>query len=57
MPESRMTVGNVEILALNDNESAMPLNQLFPSVPAEAWAPYQQRYPEGFDGTDNLRIH
>ena len=57
MPEGRLTVGNVEILALNDNDSALPLNQTFPDVPFEAWAPYQQRYPEGFDGTDNIRIH
>ena len=57
MPESRLSVGNVEILALHDNQSALPLNQTFPGVPAEAWAPYQRRYPDGFSGTDNLRVH
>ena len=46
-----LTVGNVEILALHDNESALPLSMTFPDVPAEAWTPYQQKYPEGFDGT------
>ena len=50
-------MGNVEILALHDNESALPLSMTFPAVPAEAWAPYQERYPEGFSGTENLRIH
>ena len=47
MPESKLSIGNVEILALTDHQvvdlSAFPLGQLFPGVPAEAWAPYQQR--------------
>jgi hypothetical protein len=51
MPEGRLSVGNVEILALTDQADVdydqFPLlNQLFPDVPMEAWAPYQQRYPE-----------
>lgn len=57
MPRSKLTVGNVEIIALDDNEASLPLSDLFPSVPAEAWAPYQQRYPESFDGTDNAHTH
>ena len=57
MVQNRLTVGNVEILALHDNESAVPLNQIFPGVAAEDWVPYQQRYPEGFSGTENLRVH
>ena len=57
MAETRLTVGNVEILALHDNESALPLSMTFPAVPAEAWAPYQEQYPEGFSGPENLRIH
>ena len=57
MAETRLTVGNVEILALHDNESALPLTMIFPAVPAEAWAPYQEQYPEGFSGPENLRIH
>lgn len=57
MPQSKLSVGNVEILALHDAESALPLNQTFPQVTAEAWTPYQQRYPEAFNGTDNLRVH
>ena len=57
MAGAKLTVGNVEILALHDNEAALPLTMTFPEVPAEAWIPYQQRYPEGFSGTDNLRIH
>ena len=56
MPEARLTVGNVEILSLNDNESALPLSDVFPEVPAEAWAPYQERYPSGFRG-DHLVAH
>ena len=55
-PEARLTVGNVEILSLNDNESALPLSDVFPDVPAESWAPYQQRYPKGFRD-DHLLAH
>lgn len=57
MAGSKLTVGNVEILALHDNEAALPLTMTFPDVPAEAWTPYQQKYPEGFNGADNLRVH
>ena len=56
MPEARLTVGNVEILSLNDNEATLPLSDVFPEVPAEAWAPYQERYPAGFSG-DHLLAH
>ena len=56
MPEARLTVGNVEILSLNDNEAALPLSDVFPSVPPGAWAPYQERYPSGFSG-DNMLAH
>ena len=57
MTLSKLSVGSVEILALHDAETALPMSQLFPDVPAEAWIPYQQRYPEAFDGTENLRVH
>ena len=56
MPEARLTVGNVEILSLNDNEATLPLSDVFPEVPVEAWAPYQERYPSGFSG-DHLLAH
>ena len=35
----------------------IPLSELYPSVPAEAWVPYQQRYPEVFSGPDTWRAH
>ena len=57
MAGSKLTVGNVEILTLEDTETALPLNMLFPQVPAEAWGPYQQRYPEAFASSDTGRIH
>ncbi|MDP6549056.1 MAG: MBL fold metallo-hydrolase [Dehalococcoidia bacterium] len=57
MPQTRLSVGNVDILVLHDGELALPLDQTFPHVPAEAWAPYQRQYPESFNGTDNLRVH
>ena len=56
MPETRLAVGNVEILSLNDNESALPLGDVFPGVPADAWAPYKERYPAAFRD-DHLLAH
>ena len=57
MARNKLSVGNVEILVLHDNESALPLSMTFPKVAPESWAPYQERYPEGFNGSDNLRVH
>ena len=39
MAESKLFVGNVEVLALTDSvgDFPFPLSQLFPTVPAEAW--------------------
>ena len=41
MPESRLSVGNVEIVGLTDIEVEfpLPLTQLFPHVPLAAWDP------------------
>ena len=36
MAEAKLTVGDVEIIALHDNESALPLAMTFPDVPPEA---------------------
>ncbi len=60
MPESKLSVGNVEILALTDQrvvDYPLPLSELFPDVPAEAWAPFRQHYPEVFSGPDTWRSH
>ena len=57
MAANTITIGNVEITAVHDNEGALPLSMTFPNVPAESWSPYQERYPEGFSGTENLRVH
>ena len=56
MPEARLTVGSVEIISLNDGETALPLSDTFPEVPAESWPYYQERYPSGFSG-DSLLAH
>ena len=59
MAEGKLSVGHVEVLALTDAEGdfPFPLSQLFPSVPAEAWGPFRQRYPELFSGPDIWRNH
>ena len=57
MAANAFAVGSVEITAIHDNEGALPLSMTFPNVPAEAWTPYRERYPEGFSGAENLRVH
>ena len=59
MAEGKLTVGNVEIVALTDIDVDLPipLSHLFPGVSAEAWAPFQQRYPDAFSGPDVWRAH
>ncbi len=46
MGSSKSNIGNVEIVALSDASPQIPFCDLFPEVPAEAWEPYHQRYPE-----------
>ena len=57
--ENRLLVGNVEVFALTDGEQPYPftLDQLFPTVPAEAWAPFHQRYPQAFAESDRWHNH
>ena len=57
MPEARLTIGNVEILSLNDNEASLPLSDVFPAVPAADWTPYQERYPGGFTDAEHILAH
>ena len=57
MPHSTLNVGNVEITVLHDAEVALPLRATFPDVPGEAWAPYLERYPEAYSGSDKMRVH
>ena len=59
MAEGRLSVGNVEIVALNDGavDFAFPLTQIFPTTTTEDWVQYQQRYPEVFAGPDTWRAH
>jgi len=57
MAEGRLFVGHVEGLALTDGEEPFPfpLRQLFPTVSAEAWVPFEQRYPASVAGADKRR--
>ena len=59
MPGTTITVGNVEITAIHDNEGALPLSMVFPGVESELWIPYQQKYPECFNGDnkENFAAH
>ena len=51
MSDFTMNVGGVEIVALSDMNLPfpMPLTQLFPGAPTEAWEPYKALYPDAFD--------
>jgi glyoxylase-like metal-dependent hydrolase (beta-lactamase superfamily II) len=45
-------VGSVEITPLVDSVGDLgELSELYPDVPAEAWAPYAELYPEVFSGS------
>jgi hypothetical protein len=59
MAESKLFVGHVEVVALTDNsrDFPIPLSELFPNAPADAWAPFRQRYPEVFSGPDTWHNH
>ena len=57
MPHSTLTIGNVEITVLHDAEVALPFSATFPDVPLDAWAPYLERYPEAYSGSDKMRVH
>ena len=52
MPHSTLTIGDVEITVLHDAEVALPFSATFPDVPPEAWAPYVERYPDAYSGSD-----
>ncbi len=56
MSDFALNVGGVEIVALSDMNLPfpMPLTELFPMAPAEAWTPYRERYPDTFDGDHML---
>ena len=51
-----MNVGGVEVEAVVDAVGLLGrYDELFPEVPADAWAPYRERYPELFAG-DSWRL-
>src|SRR5215207_10471802 len=59
MGDSRITVGSVEVSHLYDLvvDYPMPLDQLFPTVAAEAWDPYRREYPSLFGPGNAWRYH
>ena len=56
MPGTTISVGNVEITAIHDGDGALPISMVFPGVDPELWLPYQQKYPECFNGDNNENI-
>ena len=59
MANSKITVGNVEVSHLYDLVADFPLtlDQLYPSVSAEAWQPYRERFPSLFGAGNTWRYH
>ena len=56
MPGTTISVGDVEITAVHDGDGALPISMVFPGVDPELWVPYQQKYPECFNGDNNENI-
>ncbi len=58
MGNFNMVLGSVEIVALSDMNCVFPtpLEELWPTVPLDAWAPFRDRYADTFDGRDYMRI-
>ena len=56
---SKLTVGNVEIVALTDAEGPFPfkLSQVFPTAKAAQWEPFRKRYPQLFVDADTWHNH
>ena len=52
-----MNVGNAEIVALSDMNCIfpIPLEELWPNVPMEAWGDFIARYPDTFEG-ERMRL-
>ncbi len=57
MGSFRMSIGNVEIVALSDMNCVYPtpLEELWPNVPVGAWEPYRSLYPDSMEG-NHIRI-
>ena len=55
----KLSVGNVEIVALIDGEGPFPfkLSQVFPTVQAAQWEPFRRRYPGLFVDADTWHNH
>ena len=46
MPEHRINIGDVEIIAISDGHLEFEIGDFFPKVPAEAWEPYRSDLTE-----------
>lgn len=57
--DGQITIGSVQITGITDAEVDFPvaLDQLWPALPAEAWEPYRQRYPQVFGGPNVWHNH
>src|SRR3989337_720073 len=55
----KLTIGNVEIVALTDAEGPFPykLGQVFPTVQPAQWEPFRQRYPKLFVDAETWHNH
>ena len=59
MAASKLLVGNVEVLTIDDIEVdfPIPLEELYPNLPADEWPHIQERYPDVFSNATTQKIH
>lgn len=55
MPTGTLKVGNVEIIGVSDAICDLRLDQFWPTLTAEDWRPYRERYPAVFGGENVWR--
>jgi glyoxylase-like metal-dependent hydrolase (beta-lactamase superfamily II) len=59
MSERTLRVGDVTVIALCDGATDYhsDITVAYPAVPAEAWAPWRERYPTAFAASGTWRLH
>ena len=55
MAGPKLTVGNVEIIALLDTPMIFDFSMFFPKVESKQWEPWKQQYPAAFTDEGRFR--
>lgn len=57
MADSKVTVGNVEIIEFLDTIMDFPFEAFFPTIPAQDFEPYRQAYPDSWAPDGRFRTY